>query len=98
MYISISPSADYVPELAALAKNTSGNSITRIAWEDITIGELASHMTGIASDNKKNKKSKLQTLSDVITGSVMGELTRTLGMDVSVEVGFPPLAPAEIPT
>jgi CubicO group peptidase (beta-lactamase class C family) len=50
-----SPVTNYVPELAALAKNTSGNAITRIAWEDITIGELASHMAGIASDSKIDK-------------------------------------------
>ena len=51
-----SPITDYVPELAALAKNTSGNAITRVAWEDITIGELASHMAGIASDSKNDVK------------------------------------------
>lgn len=28
----------------------------------------------------------------------MGELTQTLGLNVSVEVGFPPLASTEVPT
>lgn len=51
-----SPITDYVPELAALVNNRSANAIKRVAWEDITIGDLASHMAGIASDSKKAKK------------------------------------------
>jgi len=52
-----SPVTDYVPELAALVKNTSANAIKRVGWEDITIGELASHMAGIASDSMEDQKS-----------------------------------------
>jgi CubicO group peptidase (beta-lactamase class C family) len=51
-----SPITDYVPELAALVNNRSANAIKRVAWADITIGDLASHMAGIASDSKKAKK------------------------------------------
>jgi CubicO group peptidase (beta-lactamase class C family) len=49
-----SPITNYVPELAALVNNRSANAIKRVAWEDITIGELASHMAGIASDSKED--------------------------------------------
>ncbi|KUJ16559.1 beta-lactamase/transpeptidase-like protein [Mollisia scopiformis] len=45
------PVTKYIPELAALAANQSGNALTKVAWGDITIGELASHMAGIANDN-----------------------------------------------
>ena len=39
-----SPITDYVPELAALVNNRSANVIKRVAWEDITIRDLASHI------------------------------------------------------
>jgi CubicO group peptidase (beta-lactamase class C family) len=91
-----SPITDFVPELAALAKNTSGNAITRVAWEDITIGELASHMAGIAADSKKKKRCKI-FCSDTSVDSLMGELTQTLGNE-TVAIGFPPLSATEIPT
>ncbi|KAH8793719.1 beta-lactamase/transpeptidase-like protein [Hyaloscypha sp. PMI_1271] len=46
-----SPITDYIPERAALVNNRSANVIKKVAWEDITIGDLASHMAGIAPDN-----------------------------------------------
>jgi hypothetical protein len=44
------PITNFVPELAALAASQSGNAITSVAWGDVTIGDLASHLAGIASD------------------------------------------------
>jgi CubicO group peptidase (beta-lactamase class C family) len=49
------PVTKYVPELAVLAANQSGNALTKVAWSDITIGELASHMAGISNDSKLSK-------------------------------------------
>lgn len=46
------PITKFVPELAALAANQTGNALTKVAWEDITIGELASHMAGISNDSE----------------------------------------------
>lgn len=46
------PITKFVPELAALAANQTGNALTKVAWDDITIGELASHMAGISNDSK----------------------------------------------
>ena len=43
-----SPITKFIPELATIAQNTSGNAITRVPWEDITIGELASHLVSDA--------------------------------------------------
>jgi CubicO group peptidase (beta-lactamase class C family) len=42
---------EFVPELAALVQSGSRSAITKVAWGDITVGELASHMAGIASDS-----------------------------------------------
>jgi CubicO group peptidase (beta-lactamase class C family) len=47
------PITKYVPELAALAKTNDVNQrnpIDNVAWEDITVGSLASHMAGIGRD------------------------------------------------
>jgi len=46
------PITKYVPELAALAKNQDDqqNPIDHVAWEDITIGSLASHMADIGRE------------------------------------------------
>ena len=41
------PITEFVPELAALASWQSGNAITNVAWGDVTIGDLASHLAGL---------------------------------------------------
>lgn len=47
------PITDYVPELRAIADQKSGDATTKVSWDDITIGALASHMAGISSDSKQ---------------------------------------------
>lgn len=56
------PITDYVPELKEIAANKSGDATTRVSWDDITIGALASHMAGIAADSefRTNTASKAQ--------------------------------------
>jgi CubicO group peptidase (beta-lactamase class C family) len=44
------PVTEFVPELAVQAENKAGNAITTTDWADVTIGDLASHLAGIASD------------------------------------------------
>ncbi|KAI1861944.1 uncharacterized protein JN550_010575 [Neoarthrinium moseri] len=46
------PITDFIPELAALAKErkASDNAIDNVAWEDITVGSLASHMAGLSRE------------------------------------------------
>lgn len=46
------PVTDFVPELAALASRPTGNAISSVAWGDITIGDLASHLAGLSSDGE----------------------------------------------
>lgn len=41
------PVTEHLPELASASKD---NQIGRIQWEDVTVGQLASHMSGIARD------------------------------------------------
>jgi hypothetical protein len=46
------PITTFVPELAAAAKslNAEQSPIEYVAWDEITIGDLASHMSGIGRD------------------------------------------------
>lgn len=43
---------EFVPELAVQSENKAGNAITTTDWADVTIGDLASHLAGIASDGE----------------------------------------------
>jgi CubicO group peptidase (beta-lactamase class C family) len=42
------PITDFVPELAKAAKTSDG--VTHVSWNEVTVGELASHMAGIGRD------------------------------------------------
>ncbi|KAM0818246.1 putative Beta-lactamase family protein-like protein [Seiridium cardinale] len=45
-----SPITKYVPELAALANRSSSDPVLYTAWDDVTIGALATQMSGIPRD------------------------------------------------
>jgi hypothetical protein len=89
------PITEFVPELAAPATWQSGNAIINVAWEDVTIGDLASHLAGIASDCEYIQSSR-QEQSD---GSLayVGDVALTEGVPVAVSEGFPLLLPYDIP-
>ena len=46
------PITNYIPKLKALGKNlkVEEDSIDHASWEDMTLGEVASHMAGIVRD------------------------------------------------
>lgn len=45
------PVTKYIPELAqAVASGRDQTSVTQMAWEDITLGDLAAHLAGIPRD------------------------------------------------
>jgi hypothetical protein len=44
----VTPVTQHIPELAQAAEQAS--SIDRTAWEDITLGDLAAHLSGISRD------------------------------------------------
>jgi CubicO group peptidase (beta-lactamase class C family) len=55
------PITRYVPELKQAQSNYSASSaIDSVQWEEVTLGELASHMAGITRDG--NLPSLLETL------------------------------------
>lgn len=78
------PITKYVPELrdAAEALNATQDPIDYVAWEDVTIGELASQMSGIARDY-----SGFGELDSPVSGQ---------GVDPST-YGLPPLNASAVP-
>ncbi|RAL15086.1 serine hydrolase domain-containing protein [Aspergillus homomorphus CBS 101889] len=44
------PVAKYVPEIRAWSNRPHGNEIDSVRWNEVTIGELASHLAGIPRD------------------------------------------------
>ncbi|KAI0012456.1 beta-lactamase/transpeptidase-like protein [Xylariaceae sp. FL0662B] len=73
------PITKYVPELQALANRT--DPIADVAWDDVTIGGLATQMTGIPRE---------YALLGELTQSKETK-------DNVLELGFPPLTPEETP-
>lgn len=48
------PVTKYIPELAqAVASGRDQTSVTQVAWEDITLGDLAAHLAGLPRDCEK---------------------------------------------
>lgn len=77
------PVAKYVPELleAAQTTNPTADSLDNVAWDEITIGELASHMAGIGRDFEG-------------IGKIGGPF---FPVDNPLALGLPPLNASEIP-
>lgn len=45
------PVTQYIPELAqAVASGQNQSLMTQVAWEDVTLGDLAAHLAGISRD------------------------------------------------
>lgn len=56
------PITKYVPELRNYAQNTgNGSQIDHVNWEDVTIGDLASHMSGIGVNCKQLNLNSMET-------------------------------------
>jgi hypothetical protein len=89
------PITDFVPELAALATWQSGNAIADVAWGDVTIGDLASHLAGIASDCEYIQSNR-QERSNRISAYV-GDVALTESVPEAISEGFPLLLPSDIP-
>jgi quinol monooxygenase YgiN len=77
------PIMNYVPELLEAARSigSSANSLDNVAWDEITIGELASHMADIGRDWEG-------------LGTIGGPF---FPVDDPLALGLPPLSASEIP-
>jgi hypothetical protein len=49
----LAPVTKFIPELLAARSSTDGtSSMVRVSWDEITLGDLAAHLGGIARDSK----------------------------------------------
>lgn len=102
------PITKYVPELAAMVANTSSSSdpVNNIAWNDVTIGSLATQMSGIPRDCKILLFPPLKCgllcwfghYANKLPDALLGEVSQQDSTkDHVVQLGFPPLPAAELP-
>jgi CubicO group peptidase (beta-lactamase class C family) len=93
------PVTKYVPELAAVAAKAKDDSVSFVDWDHVTIGNLASQLSGIGRDCKAFTRMKNFTL--IGTDTTFGELLQGLppGADASsfAVYGLPPLNASEYP-
>ena len=100
------PVVKYVPELAEMSAKTKGESldpVTDVDWEDVTLGALASQMSGIARDCEFALLASLSTgirhvRSDRGVDGVLGEILNDFNQSAAEKIGFPPLPDSEVPT
>lgn len=97
----------HVPELARVAASEVGqnNTIRHVRWEDITLGELASHMAGIGRECKLFRLLR-HSNSDFCERKLMfvlsftdlnGELLAVYASTDFVAAGLPPLSASDLP-
>ncbi len=91
------PITSYVPELQALMNYS--DPVAHTAWEKVTIGGLATQMTGIPRDCKQYFFSVIPChRADEGLDGLLGELTQTPSTrDYVLQYGFPPLSTQEQP-
>lgn len=92
------PITKYIPELVS---NSSFDSVRRTAFEDITIGALASQISGLGRDCKYPLQPLETRLLTVSLDGTLGELTETDWGDGPTPdytiFGFPPLNNSDLP-
>ena len=102
------PVTKYVPELAAIAQGDPKEGVedvTRIRWEDITLGDLANQLASLPRDCKSSDAPALRfaivassSAWTNIFSTVSAEIETQLPSNVNpVDVGFPPLNASETP-
>ncbi|KAJ5149866.1 hypothetical protein N7448_001444 [Penicillium atrosanguineum] len=98
------PVADYIPELRDaiidLFRNSTNwdNGIDFTKWNEVTVGELATHMAGIGRDCKCSWLDPGLTSLVTLTESLDGVLDFTEQASTVEALGFPALPTSQIPT
>ena len=96
------PVTKWVPELAAIAAGDAKEGvedISRIRWEDVTLGDLADQIAGLPRDCKLLDESSGFLISANGPSSDTADLINQVpaGIDPT-QLGFPPLNASEIPS
>lgn len=91
------PVTKYVPELREAVQGKGSNDIGDVDWQSITVGQLASHMSGISRDCKLAQLSTIELYLTVLLQLVgLGDLGQQ--MQNAVAYGFPGLPTDTIPS
>ncbi|KAI1806278.1 beta-lactamase/transpeptidase-like protein [Daldinia bambusicola] len=78
------PITNYIPELKAMVTgDDTSHSISKPDWQSITIGSLATQMSGLVRDSGED--------------ALLGELTQGSNTTQATSIGFPAIESAEIP-
>jgi CubicO group peptidase (beta-lactamase class C family) len=88
------PITKYIPELAKLDDRSDSNdfdSVGETDWDDITIGALASQVSGLGRDCK-SLRPHCVTTSDKVLDGTLGEISQTDDLPADWQAGFAPLA------
>lgn len=94
------PVTEYVPELAHAAKwlDAKKDPVSYVSWEDVTIGQLASHMAGIARECKFSLVDDGSCVYGVVTDNLSLDGVEDLSeWNDYLESGLPPLPRSEVP-
>ena len=98
------PVADYIPELRDaiidLFRNSTNwdNGIDFTKWNEVTLGDLATHLAGIGRDCKRSWFGPCLASLEILTESLDGVLDLTEEASTVEAMGFPALPESQTPT
>jgi len=95
------PVTDFVPELRrAAALPGADDAVERVQWRDVTVGALASQLSGIGRDCKATTGAPCQKKEGSTNDGPWADNNADLASQGFPwkEAGLPPLPPSEIPT
>jgi hypothetical protein len=96
------PITKFIPELAKFEGRSSRpdfDPVRETDWDDITIGALASQVSGLGRDCRATsfKKNWKSTDTDLVIDGVLGEFTETEDAPPAWQLGLPELSNSSLP-
>ncbi|GMG13577.1 unnamed protein product [Aspergillus oryzae] len=61
------PVTKYLPELITKSANAKQDPVRYVDWEDITVGQLASHMAGLSRDCEYSENTNIISRGELIS-------------------------------
>ncbi len=91
------PVTKWVPELAATAK-ANNDTVNFVQWEDVTLADLLSHMSGIGKESEFIDTQGTGDFADEVTADSDFDFALHFTPEQAEEAGFPALNGSEIPS
>ncbi|KAE9373918.1 putative penicillin-binding protein [Stipitochalara longipes BDJ] len=101
--VFLDPVTDYVPELYEAAQTQPDDPIRFVNWNEVTVGSMASQLSGIGRDcNLPLFSQTCEIATNSISAVYLGDFALggmgTPSTSLAVEDGFPPLPNGSLPT